>query len=100
MPRQRVGVEAILHQGEQAVEAETHVHGVAAIPQLDRGGDAQHDGAARASSRDRTKERSQPGARRKTAPVGRTTSTAAVAWRRTGTKRGSSAPAPGAAGSV
>jgi hypothetical protein len=31
----RIGLQAILHQREQAVEAQTHIDGVGAIPQFD-----------------------------------------------------------------
>src|SRR5262249_59287815 len=85
---ERVGLEAMADEGEQAVEAQAHVHGVGAVPQLDGRGEAQHGGPPRASSKERTKARSQPGARRRTAPPGRTSSTAAGVGRRTGSKRG------------
>jgi hypothetical protein len=89
--RERVGLQQAAHQGEQAVEAQAHVDGVGAVPELDGGREAQHGPPVRASIRERTKARSQPGARRRTAPPGRASSTAGAGARRTGRRRGSAA---------
>src|SRR3954468_21798874 len=48
---QGVGLEAVLDQGEQPVEARTHIDGIGAIPQLDGGGEAQHGLPPRRSTR-------------------------------------------------
>ena len=76
---QRVGLQPGADQGKQAVEAQTHIDGFGAKPELDGRGQAQHDGSPRAATRERTKARSQPGGKRRTAPVGRTSSTAGAA---------------------
>ena len=72
--RQRVGLLAGADQGEQAVKTQTHINGLGAEPELDGRWQAQHDAPPRAWTTERTQARSQPGARRRRAPPGRTSS--------------------------
>src|SRR5262249_28243836 len=89
MAAERIGFQPLGNQKEKAVEAQTHIDRIGAVPQLDGGREVQHGGAPRASTRARTKARSLPGGMRRTVPPGRTSSTAvAVDPRRTGSKRG------------
>src|SRR5262249_9627634 len=90
---ERVGFQTVLHQGEQAIEAQTHVHGVGTVPQLDTRRHGQHGRSPSVAATERTKSRSQPGIRRRTRPPGKTTSTGTAAGRsRTGTKRAACSP--------
>src|ERR1700678_3570620 len=86
-----ISFKAFAHQGVQAVEPQTHVDGSRTIPELDVGGEAQHEAPPRDSTRLRTKARSQPGGTRTTVPVGRTSSNGVDAGKSLmGTKRGPS----------
>src|SRR5262245_16248980 len=87
--RQGVGLESGADQLEQAVEAQAHIDGLGAEPELDGRRQAQHGASPRAATRDRTQAGSQPGGRRSTAPLGRSTSTAGPAeGTATGSRRG------------
>ena len=90
MAGERVGLESGADEVEQPVEAETHIDGLRTKPELDGWRQAQHEEPPRAETRERTQARSVPGGKRKTAPVGRRSSTAgAGCCSRTGSKRGS-----------
>src|SRR5262249_23513725 len=87
--RQRVSVEPKTEEGGGAVEAEADIDGLGAVPQLDGGGEAQHGWAPNRRSKWRRVVSSAPAAMRRTAPLGRTSSSGAVAGcRRTGSRRG------------
>src|SRR5277367_1460324 len=101
MTREGISFEAVADQGVQTVESQTHVDGSRTIPELDRRGEAQHGAPPRDWSRERTKARSQPGGRRTTVPVGRTSSMGVAAGRMLmGTKCGSWSAARVVAGRV
>src|SRR5262249_38695455 len=89
---QGVAFQAVLHEGEEAVEAQTHIDGVRTIPEFDARRHGQHDRPPRASTSSRMKSGSQPGARRRTMPPGKRISTGAAPERTwTGTRRATSA---------
>src|SRR5580658_7238011 len=75
---ERVGLEAAADQGEQAVEAQPHIDGLRTEPEFDGRWQGQHGASPRAVTRERTQAVSQPGGKRRTAPVGKTSSTAAA----------------------
>src|SRR5205807_7361059 len=90
---ERVSLQARRDQVVQSIKTQTHIYGVAAIPEFDGRRQAQHVPSPRTVTRERIQARSQPGSRRSTAPLGRTSSTSAPeVCSRTGSSRGSPAP--------
>src|SRR5262249_62156859 len=64
--RQGVGLESGADQLEQAVEAQAHIDGLGAEPELDGRRQAQHGASPRAATRDPTPAPSPPGRPRTT----------------------------------
>src|ERR1700722_5268834 len=86
---QRVGLQARTDQREQTVEAQPHIDGIGAVPELDGRREGQHGETPSSCSRQRSVASSAPAAMRTSVPPGKTSSIgAAGSWKQTGSSRG------------